>query len=300
MLSTGSPTFKHANVNSRDLPLLGDIAIIRLLGPDAEAFAQSQLMNDVLALEPGRWQWNGWLSAKGRVQALFALARVAPGDLLVLLLDQPAGPFKAALERFVLRRKVRIIDEASLGAFAEWAAGAPEGDGRDALLRAEGDPEAVGFDLTAEGGPRRCWVAVRGDAQVDPDATRRWRDADLRHGMPRAAPDRDHGWTPHMLSLDRLKAFSVRKGCYPGQEIVARTHFLGQAKRQAWWITGRGLAAGQAVMEPDGRSVGELVDATADGLGALAVAALGGPGRVRCGEAEAEASVPLAGLARPG
>jgi hypothetical protein len=286
-------------VNSRDLPLLGDIAVIRLHGPDAEAFAQSQLMNDVLALEPGRWQWNGWLSAKGRVQALFALARVTPGDLLALLLDQPADAFKASLERFVLRRKVTISEETGLGAFAEWVASTPEGQGRDALLRAEGTPDAIGFDLSAEGGPRRCWIAPRGDAQIDPEATRRWRDDDLRHGLPRAAPEREHGWTPHMLSLDRLKAFSVRKGCYPGQEIVARTHFLGQAKRQAWWIEGQGLAAGQAVLDPDGRSIGEVIDATTDGRGALAVAALATPGSVRSGAGEATARAALAGLARP-
>lgn len=300
MLSTGSPTFKHVNVNSRDLPLLGDIAILRVLGPDAEAFAQSLLMNDVLALDVGHWQWNGWLSAKGRVLALFALARVAPGDLLILLLDPPADSFSASLGRFVLRRKVTISEETGLGAFAEWATTRQDGNGRDALLRALDDPTVIGFDLTADGGPRRCWIAPRGGSPIDREATRRWRDDDLRHGLPRTAPDRDHGWTPHMLSLERLKAFSVRKGCYPGQEIVARTHFLGQSKRQTWWIEGHGLAAGQAVHAADGRNVGEVIDATADGCGALAVAALPAPGPVRCGTAEAAAREPLAGLARPG
>lgn len=302
MLSTGSPTFKRAHVNSRDLPLLADIAVLRLHGPDAEAFAQSQFMNDVLALEPGHWHWNGWLSAKGRVQALFALGRVAPGDLLLLLLDHPPAPFRAGLERFVLRRKLKIREESTLGVFAEWPATPTERYGEDrsgALVHEADAPEVIGFDLTAEGGSRCCWVAPRGMAEVDIEATRRWRDDDLRHGLPRFVSEGEQGWTPHMLSLDRLKAFSVKKGCYPGQEIVARTHFLGQSKRQAWWIDGSGLAAGQPVLDPEGRAVGELVDASADGRGALAVAALPGPGPVGCRDGQGSARPPLGGLARP-
>lgn len=298
MLSTRSPTFKQAHVNSRDLPRLGDIAVIRLQGADAETFAQSQFMNDVAALAVGQWQWNGWLSAKGRVQALFVLARPAPGDLFALLFDQPAGPFVDGLRRFVLRRKVAIAEDGAHGVFAAWPATASPPP-RDALLAATDGADAVGLDLSAAGVSRQCWVAPLEGAVVDRAATARWRDDDLRHGLPRFDAGREHGWTPHMLSLDRLKAFSVRKGCYPGQEIVARTHFLGQAKRQAWWLEGRGLADGAAVLDAEGRSLGEVVGATSDGLGALAVAALAGPGGVRCGVGEATAAAPGPGLARP-
>ena len=56
-------------------------------------------------------------------------------------------------------------------------------------------------------------------------------DADIEHGLPRLSETQSELWTPQMLSLERLGAFSLKKGCYPGQEIVARTHYLGQAKR---------------------------------------------------------------------
>lgn len=290
---------------------------MRLSGADAEAFAQSQTMNDVLALPVGHWHWNGWLTPKGRVQALFALARVAPGEMLILLLDHPAEAFREALQRFVFRSKVRITVEAGLGLRAEWPDSAPaRASTRDASLaddaaldrgRLMHAPDGtLGFDFSAEGGARFGWIAARpaseDDARIeaaDATATARWRGDDLRHGLPRFGAGREHGWTPHMLSLDRLKAFSVRKGCYPGQEIVARTHFLGQSKRQAWWLEGTGLRAGLALVDGEGKSVGEVIDATADGSGALAVAALPGPGEVKCGEVGVRVGAPLGGLGRP-
>ncbi len=298
MLSNRSPSFKHRDVKSSDLPLLGDIAVIRLSGPEAEDFAQAQFMSDVAALASGEWQWSGWLNSKGRVLALFALARIGPGELRLLLLDVPSEGFCAALGRFVFRRKLKIVCETKLGAFAEWPALPITGTAADAILQGNDDSE-FGIDLSAAGGPRRAWVAARGELAADVAATQRWRDDDLRHGLPRFTSDYEPSWTPHMLSLDRLKAFSVRKGCYPGQEIVARTHFLGQSKRQAWWIEGQGLSRASLVLDTDDRAIGEVVDATADGRGALAVAALPAAGVVRCGSSEALARPPLGGLHRP-
>jgi len=66
----------------------------------------------------------------------------------------------------------------------------------------------------------------------------RWRAEDLVHGLPRLDAAQSEQWTPQMLSLERLRAFSVRKGCYPGQEIVARTHFLGKQKRELVLLRG--------------------------------------------------------------
>jgi hypothetical protein len=308
MLSTRSPTFKHDTVKNTERALLGDVSILSLLGPDAEAFAQSQLMNDVTALAVGRWQWGGWLTAKGRLQALFALVRMAPGELWMVLPDTPPETVRDGLQRFVFRSKLKLSVREDLGVFARWAdaagtdgAATPTeaiGDGgRDAVWTAEDG--ATCLDLSADGA-RRIWcIAPRDGHVVDPSATARSRDDDLRHGLPRGAALAEQGWTPHMLSLDRLKAFSVRKGCYPGQEIVARTHFLGQSKRQLWWIDGHAIDLDAAVLDADGRPVGELIATTADRRGALAVAALPGPGAFVCGDAPVQASPPLTGLARP-
>lgn len=296
MLSTRPPSYKQAAVNSFDFPRLADVSIIRMEGPDAEAFAQSQFMGDVAALEPGQWHWSGWLSAKGRVQALFALLRRGPGDLMLVLLDYPPETFCEGLQRFVFRSKVRLRVADDLAAFAEWGGAiATEGSDR-CLVTSDG---RIGLDLSTATVSRRCWIAAHAERPADAAATQKWRDADLRHGLPRWSAGREHSWTPHMLSLDRLKAFSVRKGCYPGQEIVARTHFLGQSRRQAWWLQGEGLSAGQSLTDDAGRALGEVIDATGDGLGALAVAAISEGQAVNCGEAAVTARPPEPGLARP-
>ena len=326
MLSTRSPTFKPRAVKNSEpapnpahaptaadarnpaaLPRVSDVTVIRLSGPDAESFAQSQFMSDVMALDVGRWHWSGWLSAKGRVQALFALARVAPGELLLLQSAPPAAAdaFCAALRRFVLRRRVVAGVDASLSLHADFGSSPLAADAarRDALVT--GDGGAIGLDFGGDGGPRTGWLVARAEGvpstprPEDAMAAARWRRDDLCHGWPRLDDGTELPFTPHMLSLDRLKAFSVKKGCYPGQEIVARTHFLGQAKRQAWWLEGEGLARGLPVQGTDGRALGEIIAADAEGRGALAVLALDAPGTLRAGTGDAVATPPLGGLARP-
>jgi len=278
------------------LPLIADITIIRMTGLDAEKFAQSQFMGDISALSAGQWQWSGWLSAKGRVQALFALMRLAQGELLLLLLDAPPLPFIAALQRFVFRSKVSIKLDTSMAIAADWTSFIATGVSRDSVL--EGSNGAIGLDFGTDEAARRAWLVPAGESP-SAEATRRWREFDLRHGLPRWSAAREHSWTPHMLSLDRLRAFSVKKGCYPGQEIVARTHFLGQTKRQAWWLEGESLRAGDAVLDAEGRGLGEVIESTHDGHGALAVLAahVGIEAQVR--GLKARVSVPTEGLARP-
>ena len=99
------------------------------------------------------------------------------------------------------------------------------------------------------------------------------RKHDLRHGLPRLPESQREQWTPQQLSLDRLDAYSVRKGCYPGQEIVARTHFLGKAKRTlVLFESDAPLAPGSAVGD-GARDIGEIICAQA-GVPALALAVM--------------------------
>jgi len=298
MLSPATLRYKPNHVKTPKGTPICDMTFIRLRGKDAQAFAQSQFMNDVALLAPGQWHWNGWLNAKGRVQALFALACLAADDLLLVMLDAEPQPFADSLKRFVFRSKVEISVDVDLEALADFAP-EPRTGPVDCLLVSEDG--GLGFDFSGSGDDRVLWVvgASASSQPADAAATARWRRADLAHGLPRWAADREHGWTPHMLSLDRLGAFSVRKGCYPGQEIVARTHFLGQTKRQAWWLDGEGLASGQAPTDADGRAIGEIIEADAAGRGALAVLSLPAEGPVLVEGRPATARRPQIGLARP-
>ena len=203
---------------------LHGLHVMRLSGRDAVAFAQAQFMNDVTALAPGYWQWNGWLDPKGRVQALFQLLRI-DAETLLAVTASPVDVLAPALRRFVFRSKV-AIDLPDLPVAGVFARAREAADDR---IASEGD--VLELDLSGDAGARRLLLGV--EAPADPAAEQEWSVLDLRHGWPGIPDAHLDAWTPQQLSLQRFAAFSVRKGCYPGQEIVARTHFLGRAKREA-------------------------------------------------------------------
>src|SRR5690606_859214 len=81
-------------------------------------------------------------------------------------------------------------------------------------------------------------------------------------------------WTPQQLALDRLAAYSVKKGCYPGQEIVARTHFLGKAKRSLQCFTAAGPVVAGASVRHEAQDVGEVVRVAPDDARTLLLAVM--------------------------
>lgn len=252
---------------------LHDHRLVVLQGRDAVAFAQAQTMNDVAALRDGDWHWNGWLTPKGRVIALFALLRIDADTLWMIVPDADADALVERLRRFVFRSKVGLsvrddvrvagrLRASDLASGNHWA----------------GDPAtAIELDLSgrldADHAGRSLRLGPGVDAESDPAALEAWRRTDLAHGWPRLDASQSEQWTPQQLSLDRLQAYSVKKGCYPGQEIVARTHFLGQAKRGLGLLrTTTPLSTGTEV-SVDGTATGTVVAVGGDL--ALAVLPLG-------------------------
>lgn len=251
---------------------LHDMQYVRLIGTDAVAFAHAQFANDVQALAVGQWQWNAWLTAKGRVIAIFALLREDDAALLMLLPDGNAAEIAEQLGRFVFRRKLKIAVAAlsALGGFEapHYAQGAQASIGT----------QRIEFDMGSAALPRTLLLQTKDAFSSEalaapieaPSVDVQWRRADLQLGLVRLPDAQREQWTPQQLALDRLHAFSVKKGCYPGQEIVARTHFLGKAKRALQLLEVDGLAdAGEAVML-DGTAIGTLVSVA----GNLALAVL--------------------------
>lgn len=311
---------------------LPDHRLIELSGVSAIAFAQAQFMNDVAALGDDEWQWNGWLTPKGRVIALFALVRLDAQTLWLVLPDSDPEDLAARLQRFVFRSKVSIVVRDDLqvsGVFAPPASASGKRLSRDlsggieldmsaeggvrCLRIAPGLPPDVGIaaaDAAAADGVERDGVerdAVEGgDVEGRDLQTRdlevggagsavvetgdgglagvhgsggfvaRWMAADLAHGLPRLPPSQQEQWTPQQLSLDRLDGFSVKKGCYPGQEIVARTHFLGKAKRGLIRLGGASAVAIGSDVRAGDTVIGPIVCTAGDGREyvALAVAPL--------------------------
>ena len=249
---------------------LPDHHVVTLRGRDALAFAQAQFMSDVAALDDGHWQWSGWLTPKGRVIALFALLKTDGETVRLVLQDVDPAEFAAQLQRFVFRSKLVIEPGGGLqvgGGF----------DAHPAATAAQASPfgdDGFALDFGGDGGPRTLFIDATLDASEDAAACARWAAFDLAHGLPRLPGSQTGQWTPQQLSLERLRAYSVKKGCYPGQEIVARTHFLGQAKRGLVLFECDGpLEAGQQVVEAD-RVLGTIASTAGDDGRHLALAVL--------------------------
>ena len=203
--------------------------LIEIAGADAIAFAHAQFSSDVAALAAGTWQWSAWLTAQGRVHAVFALLRVEADRLLLWLPLGGAPAMRDALARYVLRAKVR------LEVHADWALcrGGARPAGRN-VVAADG-----GFAFAPDES-RVAWLGPMPDAMPDRRAIDAWRLADITAGLPWIAPATRDAFVPQALDLERLDAIRFDKGCFPGQEIAARLHFRGGVKQRLRRVTLRG------------------------------------------------------------
>ncbi len=275
--------------------LLTDRQLVTFEGPDALAFAQAQFASDVPSLIDSHWHWSAWLTAKGRTIAVFQLIRLSSDALLLVFADGDAAMIASQLQRFVFRKKVKISVRDDLqvrGAFSVPAAAV-----RETAVGTLDD--GLELDMGAEALPRVMQV-VRSTAlpaATDQASTLAWRQADLRFGLPRLADTQREQWTPQQLGLDRLNAYSVRKGCYPGQEIVARTHFLGKAKRSLQLLQLSSPAEAGAGVEQDGAALGTLA-CTAGDLGLAVLPLETSEGALTVGGQPAQRLALLDGLAR--
>ncbi|MBL0143183.1 MAG: folate-binding protein YgfZ [Betaproteobacteria bacterium] len=198
------------------LPLVCDLtpsnALLRVSGDDAAEFLHNQFTNDVKGLAVGGAQWNGWCTPKGRLLATFVLARDAEGFFLML----PAAFAEAIAKRlrmFVLRSKVKVED-VSAGAprFGMWGGPIPAGAFR------LGESRAIAIGSAPEG---------RAASHDD------WALSLIRDGVVQVVPGTQEEFVPQMANYELIGGVSFKKGCYPGQEIVARTQYRGILKKRA-------------------------------------------------------------------
>jgi folate-binding protein YgfZ len=209
---------------------------ITLSGPDALAFANAQFSSDVLELAVGRWQWSAWLDPKGRVRTFLQVARLADDRYVAVLRGGDAPTLAADLKRFVFRSKVRL-------------------DVSDELHVSDGDAVVEGNALDDDG----TLILGEGDASLrigKHEGDDAWIVRHITKGYAWLPDEALGNLLPPALSMERLGAVAFDKGCFPGQEIAARLHFLGGHKRHL-----RTLRSDDALQEGhslnvDGRDVG--------------------------------------------
>ncbi len=288
------------NFSPESLSRLQTYSLLVLEGPDAVAFIQAQSMNDVKALTDGQWHWNGLLNPKGRLIALFALLRIRADLLYLLSPDFAAEKLGSHLQRFIFRSKVKLVLDRDKVFAAEFDVEIGSNLPRDFIIGNAEDGLALDFSSEAVG--RRLWLLpMKLGAAISyrPSIEASWRDADIHHGLPRFSETQTELWTPQMLSLERLNAYSLKKGCYPGQEIVARTHYLGQAKRQMVLLEGQQLTPEMAVFSAQ-EKVGEIICTSSQHDHGLAVMqSTVDSSQLICGENGVTPLQALTGLQRP-
>jgi len=238
---------------------------LRLAGPDALDFAQAQFANDVRVLADGQWQWTAWLNAKGRVIAIFQLLRLDQHQLLLLNHDNNTEALAEQLRGFVFRRKVRITLEPLYLEAAFQVPGVAKGANLAYL-----ENGVIELDMGNSAHPRALHLLTHASRlETDENFVLAWQQTDLYFGLPHLEPTQRQQWTPQQLGLERLAAYSVKKGCYPGQEIVARTHFLGKAKRSTYLLQLSAPAFPGTAVTANDQAIGTLISQA--GLMALAL-----------------------------
>lgn len=268
---------------------LGHLGLISCQGEDAKSFLHNQLTSDINHLNHGQAQHAAWCSAKGRMLASFIVTRTETGYLLRLSADLVPAIAKR-LQMFVLRAKVKIADVSATHVMFGMA-----GDGAAAALEAAGLPAPAAVMSCAEyqGGrvlriddgrfeiiasadaASRVWASLCEVARPAGQAVWQW--LDVVRGLPLVTDATKEEFVPQMANFERIGGVSFHKGCYPGQEIVARTQYLGKVKRHLYRISASGtIAAGQqlfSAVEPD-HACGMVVSAAPapdGGYAALAV-----------------------------
>lgn len=260
-----------------------DLGVVAITGADAGTFLQGQLTADVAALAPGRWTWAGWGTPKGRLLAVFRLARLADGFALGMPAFQ-IDTIATRLRKYVMRAKVTISvpataclwlrGTATAACIDPTLAEAPAGH----VLGTLAAPVFVTPDaVIAHLDPARAAALLPALATMAPelaasDVVRHEIDA----GIPWLAPGIEEAFIPQMIGLDAIDGVSFSKGCYPGQEIVARTRYLGTVKRTLHRLRLSSPAApGDAILADDDQAVGTVLRAasTTDG-GCIALAVL--------------------------
>jgi len=217
-----------------------------ICGADARDFLQNQLSNDIDFIDESRYQLSSYSTPKGRMVGIFRVIRISNGYLL-LTPRSMVLPLLERLFRYIVQAQVTLADASDY--FARFMLQTDDAElQRHALLPARPggvlqDDSVISLQLEPIGEQRRfllmclsaqqaiaLWNEFAGHLQVA--GTRALRLSEIRAGIPVIYPETSEQFVLQMANLGVLDGVSFKKGCYPGQEIVARMQYLGKLKRR--------------------------------------------------------------------
>lgn len=235
---------------------LTDWGVIRAAGDEAAKFLHNQLTQDIEHLEPGRAVLAGYCSAKGRLLASFVAWRPAPDEVLLACSADVLPAVLKRLQMFVLRARCKLSDAST--ELPLWGlSGASAGPAEAAVWVAQpaGGAHLVRLpDALVDGVAVQRWLQAGGTQPAAPELDLGvWQALEAASGVARVVAATSEQFVPQMVNLELVGGVSFKKGCYPGQEIVARSQYRGTIKRRAQ------VLEGAAPMQP-GQEVFHSVD----------------------------------------
>ncbi|MEI7783513.1 MAG: folate-binding protein [Betaproteobacteria bacterium] len=232
-----------------DLPHMG---VIQVAGADSVSFLQGQLTQDVALMGDDSARLAAYCNAKGRMQVSFIVIKRSAEELLLLCARDSVAPMVKRLSMFVLRAKVKISDATEKFRMIGLC-----GSAVDALRpaaapwsRMDIGPAMVVFLYPGADVSRACWLAPVGSPSPSgPELPLAyWHWLSVRSGIAMVGPTTFEAFVPQMLNYESVGGVNFKKGCYPGQEVVARSQFRGTIKRRAYLVHADApLAMGQEV-----------------------------------------------------
>jgi hypothetical protein len=265
---------------------LDDWGLLEARGEESAAFLNGQLTNSMLGIAPGEARLAGYCSPKGRLLASFVTWQGEPGLIHLACSADLMAPTLKRLSMFVLRARCKLADVSAalpLVGLAGPSAAAWLGEAAARAPAWRSGPGPAGtsgrwISLPAAAGvPRFLWAAPAAEAPppLPALAADTWRWLEVRSAVPRVVAATVDHFVPQMINLELVGGVDFRKGCYPGQEVVARSQYRGTLKRRMVPMRTTGLLApGTDVFHASdpGQPAGEVVlAAPAPGGGGLAL-----------------------------
>ena len=250
---------------------LTHLGVIRAQGADAASFLHGQLTQDFALLDSQHARLAGYCSAKGRMLASFIGWKTGPEEIMLLCSKDLLAPTLKRLSMFVLRAKCKLTDATAeyqlFGLAGETVAQVAGGSQAPWTLQSINGASVVHL-YPAQGHARALWAAPVGTQAPNGAAMNEalWQWGEVVSGIATVSQPVQEQFVPQMLNYESVGGVNFKKGCYPGQEVVARSQFRGTLKRRAYVVhTDQALSAGTEVFTADDaeQPVGMVVQAAA-------------------------------------
>lgn len=225
--------------NLNGIASLPHLGIIRVEGEDAASFLQGQLTQDFSLLGLTQARFAAFCTAKGRMQASFVAFKRSHTEILLICNRDLLAPTLKRLSMFVLRAKAKLSD-----ASADFLVYGMAGRDLEALApgahqpwnRLDLGPATLVHLYPVDAVPRALWVAPVGTSAPagEPMRFEDWMWSEVRSGVAMVSAAIVEAFVPQMLNYESVGGVNFKKGCYPGQEVVARSQFRGTLKRRAY------------------------------------------------------------------